>query len=99
MGVRAAKEALSGPVVPRRHFLPVTHRASGRAGGRGEAEHEDRHGDARRRGVKLVVELPPSLPKVHADPVGLRQVLLNLVMNGMDEVGRPDVSEREFLTR
>lgn len=39
--------------------------------------------EARRRGVELVTELG-EIPLVHGDRVQLQQVLLNLVLNGMD---------------
>jgi signal transduction histidine kinase len=40
--------------------------------------------DAHRKGVALVKELADALPLVHGDRVQLQQVLLNLMMNGMD---------------
>jgi PAS domain S-box-containing protein len=41
-------------------------------------------GDAALRGVSLTTELAPALPRVSADRVHLQQVLLNLIINGMD---------------
>jgi len=41
-------------------------------------------GDALRRRVHIRRELAPKLPLVHADGPSLEQVLLNLVLNGMD---------------
>jgi two-component system sensor kinase FixL len=40
--------------------------------------------DAAAREVKLEVELPAGLPRVNGDRVHLQQVLLNLIVNGMD---------------
>lgn len=46
-------------------------------------------GEARRRGVTLRAELVPSLPAIDADRVSLQQVMLNLVLNGMDAWASP----------
>jgi len=40
--------------------------------------------DAEKRRVRLAVETDPALPPVHGDRVQLQQVLLNLLLNGMD---------------
>ena len=40
--------------------------------------------DAAARHVKVVAELPPQLPTAQGDRVHLQQVLLNLILNGMD---------------
>lgn len=40
--------------------------------------------EAMRRGILVLTDLVPGLPKVKADRVQLQQVLLNLIMNGMD---------------
>lgn len=42
---------------------------------------------ARARGVSVALELPGALPPVAADPDQLQQVLVNLVMNGVDACG------------
>ncbi len=39
---------------------------------------------ARRRGVTLKTSLPEGLPSIVADPAQLQQVLINLVLNGLD---------------
>jgi PAS domain S-box-containing protein len=56
-------------------------------------------GEARKQGVSLRTELATTLPPVHGDRVQLQQVILNLVMNGIeamrDVVDRP----RELLIR
>jgi signal transduction histidine kinase len=40
--------------------------------------------DARVRQVSLILQIPPELPSVRGDRVHLQQVLLNLILNGMD---------------
>jgi signal transduction histidine kinase len=40
--------------------------------------------DARARQVNLILQMPPGLPAVRGDRVHLQQVLLNLILNGMD---------------
>ena len=40
--------------------------------------------DARMRQVGLTLQMPPKLPAVRGDRVQLQQVLLNLMLNGMD---------------
>jgi PAS domain S-box-containing protein len=41
-------------------------------------------GDAALRGISLATDLFPALPKISGDRVHLQQVLLNLILNGMD---------------
>jgi signal transduction histidine kinase len=48
--------------------------------------------EAARRGILLHTDLVPGLPKVKADRVQLQQVLLNLIMNGLDAMD--DVTDR-----
>jgi PAS domain S-box-containing protein len=53
------------------------------------------HPDAAARHVALRLELPAGLPPVHGDRVQIQQVLLNLMLNGMDALegaGHPDRS-------
>jgi len=38
----------------------------------------------RERGVKLAVEIPPSLPEVRVDPIQVEQVLVELISNALD---------------
>jgi PAS domain S-box-containing protein len=48
--------------------------------------------EAVRRGITVRRELAPGLPKLKADPVQVQQLLLNLLMNGMEstmDTGRP----------
>ena len=51
------------------------------------------HNDTIMRNVAVVLDLAPRLPAVHADRVQLQQVVLNLIMNGLDAmrgvVGHP----------
>lgn len=44
--------------------------------------------DAGRRLVQLRIELEPDLPPVAVDPVHLQQVVLNLLVNGMDAMNK-----------
>jgi PAS domain S-box-containing protein len=46
--------------------------------------------DAAARHIAMDIEVAPDLPKVQGDRVQLQQVLLNLVLNGMDAVGEGD---------
>ena len=43
--------------------------------------------DASRRSISLRMELTPHLPRLMADRVQLQQVLMNLMLNGMEAVG------------
>ena len=45
--------------------------------------------DAARRGVALTLDLEPALPPVLGDRVQLQQVVLNLLLNGLDAAGAP----------
>jgi PAS domain S-box-containing protein len=54
--------------------------------------------EATRRGVAISVELAPDLPQLPVDPVQIQQLILNLLMNGMEstmETGRA----REVMVR
>ena len=50
--------------------------------------------EATTRRVKLAVDLPADLPSVRGDRVHLQQVLLNLVLNGMDSLNGADLESR-----
>jgi PAS domain S-box-containing protein len=52
------------------------------------------HAEAQNRGVALHVEADEVLPPVLADRVQLQQVVLNLVMNGMEAIARAPDGER-----
>lgn len=56
-------------------------------------------GDAALRGVSLGAELSPGLPKVLGDRVHLQQVMLNLLLNGMDAVGGQPRERRRLTVR
>jgi len=43
--------------------------------------------DAMARHIALDIDVPPDLPRLRGDRVQLQQVLLNLILNGMDAVG------------
>ncbi|MEB2367580.1 MAG: ATP-binding protein, partial [Chloroflexota bacterium] len=52
--------------------------------------------DARRLGIQVTTEIPATLPPLHADPILIEQVLLNLLKNGIEAMrdapaGRPRV--------
>jgi PAS domain S-box-containing protein len=56
-------------------------------------------GDAALRGVSLTADLGPILPKVGGDRVHLQQVLLNLILNGMDAMAGEPRDRRRLLVR
>jgi PAS domain S-box-containing protein len=54
--------------------------------------------DARRRGVEIVEDLAPGLSPVRGDKLHLQQVLLNLIINGMDAmIDIPETRRRVIL--
>jgi PAS domain S-box-containing protein len=55
--------------------------------------------DAERRQVALEPEFAPDLPVVYGDHVHLEQVLLNLVLNGMDAMAGTPVPRRRLAVR
>ncbi len=55
--------------------------------------------DAAVREVKLIIDIPRDLPPVRGDRVHLQQVLLNLILNGMDSTGRMPVQDRCVIVR
>jgi two-component system sensor kinase FixL len=55
--------------------------------------------DASRRNVRLSVEVPRSLPPVLGDRVQLQQVLLNLILNGMDAMAAVAPEGRRLVVR
>jgi two-component system sensor kinase FixL len=55
--------------------------------------------DALSRKVTLRIEVPKGLPLVRGDRVQLQQVLLNLILNGMDAMGEIPAEERRLVVR
>jgi two-component system sensor kinase FixL len=55
--------------------------------------------DAGSRKVRLAVEVPATLPPVRGDRVHLQQVLLNLVLNGMDAMTDVPAEQRRLVVR
>src|SRR4030095_2193253 len=56
-------------------------------------------GEARRRGVTIRTTLVATLPAIDADRVSLQQVMLNLMLNGMDAMDELEASERQLVVR
>ncbi len=57
------------------------------------------HNEAARRHVAVELELDGHLPKVKADRIQIQQVLLNLVINGMDAMEQVEKPSRHLLIR
>jgi signal transduction histidine kinase len=55
--------------------------------------------DAISRGISLSLELAVDLPTVRGDRVQLQQVVLNLVLNGLDAMHEPGAGERTLVIR
>ena len=55
--------------------------------------------DAASRKVRIAVEAPRTLPPVHGDRVHLQQVLLNLILNGMDAMAAVPAEGRSLVVR
>jgi signal transduction histidine kinase len=55
--------------------------------------------ETRARRISIRAELSPALPKVKADRVQLQQVVMNLMLNGMDAMSGADVREKELVIR
>jgi signal transduction histidine kinase len=55
--------------------------------------------DAAARHVKVHAEMPPQLPHAHGDRVHLQQVLLNLILNGMDAMTAIPRARRQLTIR
>ena len=55
--------------------------------------------DARSRAVQVDVQLADGLPPILGDRVHLQQVLLNLILNGVDAVARMPPGRRQVLVR
>src|SRR5207302_311141 len=57
------------------------------------------HGEARKHGVSLRTELAPALPPIEGDRVQLQQVILNLLMNGIEASEGVKDRPRELMIR
>ena len=55
--------------------------------------------DAEIRQMQIHTRIPPQLPAVHGDRVQLQQVLLNLILNGMDAMKATPKLERRLTVR
>ena len=55
--------------------------------------------DAARRGVAVETELAPALPAVQGDRVHLQQVLLNLLLNGIEAMAETPEARRRLAVR
>ena len=55
--------------------------------------------DAQGREVQLTLEVSPDLPPVQGDRIQLQQVLLNLLLNGMDAMSEQPPETRRLLVR
>lgn len=55
--------------------------------------------DARASGVRLTLELAPTLPRVDLDRVQMQQVLLNLLRNSIDALQSAPMAERDVTIR
>ena len=55
--------------------------------------------EARKHGARLSLDLAPTLPRVKGDRVQLQQVLLNLMLNGLEAMSRVDDPERVLVIR
>jgi signal transduction histidine kinase len=49
--------------------------------------------------MQITVQVPPQLPAVYGDRVHLQQVLLNLILNGMDAMNATPKLERRLTVR
>ena len=55
--------------------------------------------DADARQIKVTVEMPPHLPEAQGDRVHVQQVLLNLILNGMDAMRNTPMPRRSLVIR
>ena len=53
--------------------------------------------EARKAGIDIRVEIPPTLPPVYADRIMIEQVLLNLVKNGIEAMAQTPRQRRQLL--
>ena len=55
------------------------------------------HSEATKTGVKVRTQLAPCLSRIHADRVQLQQVMLNLIVNGIQAINEVADGRRELL--
>lgn len=55
--------------------------------------------DAAARGIRVASELPADMPAVRCDRIAVQQVLLNLVLNGLDAVGNASTGDPRVVIR
>ncbi|MEX1119573.1 MAG: ATP-binding protein, partial [Terrimicrobiaceae bacterium] len=55
--------------------------------------------DANRRGVTLLLEPAPQLPRIEADAMQIQQLLINLIVNGMDAMQQTPLASRQLVVR
>ena len=55
--------------------------------------------DVQARQEKLIVDMPAQLPAAQGDPVHVQQVLLNLILNGMDAMSNVPRSRRSMVVK
>lgn len=56
-------------------------------------------GEAQRQGVGVETEIADTLPPLHADPILLQQVLLNLIRNGFEAMAAQPATARRMVVR
>jgi signal transduction histidine kinase len=56
-------------------------------------------GEAQRKGVKIERQLAENLPFVRGDVIHLQQVLLNLILNGIEAMSESSASNRQLTIR
>ncbi len=87
----------AGSVIDRMRSLLKRHSLESNAlalGGLLEETVKLARSDAQARRVNLMLQVPAELPVVHGDRVHLQQVLLNLILNGMDAMAGCAAAER-----
>ena len=57
------------------------------------------HNEARRNHVEIKQQLSDDLPRVRGDRVQLQQVILNLVVNGLEAIAKNQDGQRELIVR
>ena len=55
------------------------------------------HSEATKTGVRISTQLAPCLPRIHADRVQLQQVMLNLIVNGIQAINDVADGQRDLV--